>query len=888
MGWSLATQLKLSFVAVFILITSVCVAAWWIALDYRDEIQIAYQKRLATAVQLSEAESALWKLRYDIPKFMVSNSEQQQRILSEQDNFYAFVEYRLATYNATTPDESEIKALTSLRSAFYRYKKTRPQFFELWLAGKKDEAIAWSELTTNRFGAETVEAIAKQIKLQHSVSESSHAESQDKVHVALTLVTLITISLLGMTIFGFLYLFWLLKPIRSLRMQSENVIREQLGESFNTSADKNEISGLVESFQLMSERLLAHSAALRSSRERLDFLLRASPAIIYAAKPDGRHHITFISENVSSQLGYSPAEFICDPEFWLKNVHTDNLKSVLKTMDLLGKQILYTQEYRFRRKDGSWCWLLDEMTVILDDSGEPKEVIGFWIDISERKNVELALDIAKNEAESANQAKSSFLANMSHEIRTPLTAIIGFSESLLDGRQSMSDRVDAIHIIIRSSKHLLAIINDILDISKVEAGKLEIESLETSPFEVLSDIMAIAKLQAEAKGLSFTIDYVFPIPEKIITDPVRLKQVLLNLCSNAIKFTHEGSVQVRVTFDGDANRLHFDIVDSGIGLTTEQLKRLFSAFNQADSSTTRKYGGTGLGLYLSQQLAEKLGGNLAVVSQPGVGSTFTLTIAVGARSGLKFLNAAPKISEPVTIASFRQDHMFSGTILIAEDNVDNQQLISIFAKNLGADIVIAENGLVAVHKALAGNYELILMDTQMPVMDGLTATRTLREKGYAGKIVALTANASQEDIQNCMDAGCNDFLSKPINRELFNAVLMKYLSVKVKLPEVPKPIVSELLAEGHQFDELIQTFVGRLPSTMENIMSTFSNLEWDKLKKEIHDLKGVGGNMGYPIIFRLSRDIEFAIAKRDESEVSRMLEELNRVCDQVRLGAGLS
>ena len=496
------------------------------------------------------------------------------------------------------------------------------------------------------------------------------------------------------------------------------------------------------------------------------------------------------------------------------------------------------------------------------------------------------LSVARDEAINANRSKSEFLANMSHEIRTPLTAVIGFAESLLDSSHSMEERVDSINRIIQAGKHLLRIINEILDLSKIEANRLEIEYIPFSLVDVLRDIYSLVNLQATEKGLNFNIVYETPVPSKIKSDPVRLKQILLNLCNNAIKFTKEGSVNVKITCDLNAEMLTIKVLDSGIGLSQEQLAKLFKPFSQADASTTRKYGGTGLGLHLSKQLAEKLGGTLSVESVQDVGSCFTLTISTGRLSGTEMLTSSPVFDHLDAVQNNKSKPLrLEGRVLVTEDNQDNQRLVSILLKRMGVEYEIANNGKEAVAKAENNKFDVILMDVQMPIMDGLTATRLLRQQGYTGPIIALTANAMQQEKQDCFDAGCNDVCTKPIDHAAFGKVLSKYLG-KAEESQTPggPPIISSLLADEPDLADLIHEFARRLPDMIRNIETAYAEEQMEQLRREVHTLKGTGGNFGFAELFELAKRIEFEIVAGNKVGTGELIHSLVGIARRIEQG----
>lgn len=495
------------------------------------------------------------------------------------------------------------------------------------------------------------------------------------------------------------------------------------------------------------------------------------------------------------------------------------------------------------------------------------------------------LAIARDDAIHANRSKSAFLANMSHEIRTPLTAIIGYSESMLESKLSETEQTESINTIIRSGKHLLNIINDILDLSKIEAEKMEIELLPLSPFELLYDVQSLIVMLAEDKGLTFKIDYELPLPETITCDPIRLKQILINLANNAIKFTREGSVRIQVKCNIELEQMVFKVIDTGIGMDKEQIDKLFQPFTQADSSTTRKFGGTGLGLHLSKELAEKLGGTIVLESTLDVGSCFELTISTGDLVNTTILNKVPAHCNIENITQHKQlDTKVSGKVLLAEDNPDNQRLVSMLIRQTGADVDIAENGREAVNMALADPYDLILMDMQMPVMCGMDAVIKLRKHGYDKPIVALTANAMHDDILVCKKAGCDGHVSKPIDRVKFRDLLHKYLMPVPDNSQTQSPIYSPIIESEPDLIDVLKMFINRLPGMLTNICEAYESKNYAELNDLTHDMKGTSGNFGYETLYELSQKIEDAISKENYNEISDLLIEVEKTCQRILAG----
>ena len=481
----------------------------------------------------------------------------------------------------------------------------------------------------------------------------------------------------------------------------------------------------------------------------------------------------------------------------------------------------------------------------------------------------------KEIAEQANNAKSMFLANMSHEIRSPLTAIIGFSDSILHRDMDDERKRELTQSIVRNSNHLHQIINDILDISKIEAGQLDIETVRTSIGKLCCELNSMVSLQTEKKGLVFNINLNFPLPEFINTDPTRLKQILVNLTNNATKFTNEGGITLGVSYDIDSDKIHFSVSDTGIGMTTEQASSIFSAFSQADSSTTRKFGGTGLGLSISKQLSEKLGGEISCQSEIGKGSTFSFYVSAGRLSDTKMLFTRDELKIEKLTHSYLLKEKLKGHVLLAEDTKDNQDLIEMYVLDTGAKITIVENGKLAVEACQKENYDLIFMDMQMPVMDGVEAITQIRANGINTPIVSLTANAMKSDVDKCFNAGANKFLTKPIEVSRFNQVITEYLEEdKNNTSDQTDSVTPIKKSRSGKMEKIIARFVSDLPRRMTLMENAIEQNNWDAIKAESHNLKGLGTSMGFADITKISSEINDCCLKEEYDELPTLIASL--------------
>ena len=398
----------------------------------------------------------------------------------------------------------------------------------------------------------------------------------------------------------------------------------------------------------------------------------------------------------------------------------------------------------------------------------------------EREQERLEKELARNSA----KAKSQFLANMSHEIRTPLAAIIGYGETLLDPDLDDREKRSSAETVVRSGRHLLELVNDILDHSKIDANKLDVDVVPVNLPELLDEVRAFFEPRAREKGLDFRIVCEYPLPEQICTDPTRYRQIIINLCANALKFTESGSISLVIRCDREAETLIARVVDTGIGMKPEQLERLFDPFAQGSTAISRQYGGTGLGLSISRRLAELLGGDIRVTSTYGEGSEFEVSISTGGLQQVHFLRDASEFSQRRRAIAMVLAPRLSGRILCAEDNEVNRRLVSLLVARTGAELVHVANGAEALERVRREDFDLILMDIQMPVMNGRDATQAIREAGINTPIIALTANVMAEDIAEYRMAGCNEHLAKPIDKQRFYEMLARYLT------HCPEPVTA--------------------------------------------------------------------------------------------------
>lgn len=659
-------------------------------------------------------------------------------------------------------------------------------------------------------------------------------------------------------------------------------------------------------------------------RQKFVFLVEHSSDGIGMATLDGL--MFFLNPAGRRMLGLAPETPInltCLWDFYFevgeKFFHEKALPSLRKTGRWEGEVLVRNQETQQPVAVFQNLFLVSS-----DDQSEPLYVAVANRDITESKRAEQALNQAKDDAEAASRSKSEFLANMSHEVRTPMVAILGFADMLLDPNLKPEERRRAVLDISRNGNHLVQVINDILDLSKIEAGKLSLEFLNYSPWQVVLETISALRVRSEEARVRLTAAPVGKLPRAISTDPRRVRQILFNLVSNAVKFTSpERKVSVTLSMDRPGNLLCFDVADEGIGITESQMGRLFHPFEQGDSSTTRRFGGTGLGLSVSKRLAQLMGGDIVAMSKPDEGSRFVFQLPIDRSKVSAWVDAKElELESIIDMASERRKVAVtcSGRVLVAEDSRDSQLVVKYYLQKAGFEVEIAGNGKIAVEKALENKYDVILMDMQMPEMDGYTATTTLRAKGCVCPIIALTAHAMRGDREKCRLAGCDDYLTKPVESDKLIATIVRFLpsneahvatrdaepgpaanqadpastakqtegamtaSELFSIRTIPNCIHSTYCDDKTMLP-LISEYVNGLRQRVADLRQAIKAGDAGKVATLAHQTKGASGMYGYPLLTEVAGALEAAARKgASMAELRQFWDVMNVVTHSIQFG----
>ena len=617
-------------------------------------------------------------------------------------------------------------------------------------------------------------------------------------------------------------------------------------------SDSGEFLGHIGLSSDITDRLLSEQA-LRSSEEKFRQLAENIREVFWMM-PLTADEILYISPAYEQIWERSCESLYRDPMSWAEAIHPDDREQAhaIFARQVQGEAI--DSVYRIRTPAGAEKWISDRAFPIRDSEGRLIRVAGIADEITERKHYEGELIRAREGADAANQAKSRFLANMSHEIRTPMNGVLGMLQLLIDTRLDSEQR-RYVSVAQDSALVLLALIDDILDLSKIEAGKIVLERMSFAPGGVVEGVAHLLQVQAAAKGLELRSRIAPELPPLVVGDAHRVRQVLTNLAGNAIKFTERGEITLEAGLEGMEEgkaRVYFAVTDTGIGIRPDQVAALFSPFTQADASTTRKYGGTGLGLAISKQLVEMMGGKIGVEAREGRGSKFRFTAvldmpAPSQQNGRERQEgvAARAHAPDVPAGHWR--------VLVAEDNVTNREVALAQLRKLGYRGEAVVNGAEAVDAVARGGYDLVLMDCSMPVMDGFEATRLIRASGHSGiPIVAMTADAMPADRERCLRDGMNDYIAKPVDMNQLRAVLARWL-VETRNGETDpepeavfhaEPLLERLLGDRALAVVVLTGFLEDFPVQLNKLRERLKDGDAEGARAQAHLLKGAAATGG--------------------------------------------
>ena len=556
-------------------------------------------------------------------------------------------------------------------------------------------------------------------------------------------------------------------------------------------------------------------------------------------------------------------------------------------MNLPDAECLRSESETFLRRDGTTFPVSFVLTPIPGPSGPAGYVLVFR-DITRQQEAAMRLREAIDEAQAANRAKSAFLANMSHEIRTPLTGILGFTELLCRGAAHNADEQhEWLQLVQSNAEHLLSLINDILDLSKIEAGCMDVRREDISPCHLVSEVASLMRPRARSHGLDLEVEYASEIPALVRSDATRVRQVLLNLVGNAIKFTDDGNITIRVRHEHDGSRLCVEVIDSGTGMSEDDLERIFEPFVQVDGTMTRQHGGSGLGLAICRRIIDSLGGTITVASTPGAGSQFTVEIPAPVVEPLTPPNEGA--SEPLLGASraAEADPPLSGRVLVVDDGETNRKLISLMLSRAGATVDTAPDGARALEVIRTNPYDLVIMDVQMPIMDGFEATRRLRATGFRAPILALTAHAMDRDRRRCLAAGCTGYLTKPVDRRQLLARVAQIMPGTTRrtaeardVPAAPPSIRSRLPQDDPEFQSIIADFVDTMQGKLGKLEDAMDAGDLTEVARLAHWLKGTGGTAGFPQLTRPADAVQ--LLATDEAPIAQLRKHVTELIELAR------